>query len=628
MERYPGLRKLFVDFLDVKDADATSIIDELCGVNGAVEQIDAIKTLLLALSGCPFSNASERTALQPLLKADMEIFPIRDEDDTLRLVALREKCWFIPDLTSLQNAFMGKVAMPDLRTKELATMRPLLDTLGLQDRLLSKHVNEETDAEGELVFQTTLTDSLRAKARYIAPLVDDAGRDEALKQLTTVEVLSAAKILLRSNIRTSTRRVYGTDKASSLVLRKFDGRLQALVPQAEIARDAMPHGPLCDRLMETFGIHSDQQVLLLKMLIIDDGAAINDMLERTGFLPGAFTESNLAHPDSEDAADNDSLGDGLDRDMTTSHKTEVVQSSESAISNGVEPSLLPDRDTSGRRQPVTRPNGRVDGRRILAAASSVETNAIRVVGSTTTPRTRRNYLETSGANGAPSNKAIPCDGGNGPTLSGSFDMASVRSALNASTSQSLRPSAGLPVGNIMVNDATLPDSTSGGQAEEWQRDNGYGGELFVFGLLKEKFHAEDDCWTSGDRSRAGLPPFLPFEGDYVDFTISDTKVCQRITDWLGDLGSGVSLGVDGSITYHIEVKSTVGRSGEPFSMSNNRVDLAQKWHNSPNDVCIIFRVYDLLSSAPQVQAYVDPFALMLDRRMSFTAQGGYFVQAA
>lgn len=93
----------------------------------------------------------------------------------------------------------------------------------------------------------------------------------------------------------------------------------------------------------------------------------------------------------------------------------------------------------------------------------------------------------------------------------------------------------------------------------------------VFDLLKKEFGAGNDCWTSEDRSRDGLPSFEPFEGDYADFTISDPETCRRITAWLGGHGA---VGVTGdNVTYHIEVKTTVGVCGESFSMSNNQVAL-------------------------------------------------------
>ncbi|KAK5133068.1 hypothetical protein LTR08_008178 [Meristemomyces frigidus] len=62
-------------------------------------------------------------------------------------------------------------------------------------------------------------------------------------------------------------------------------------------------------------------------------------------------------------------------------------------------------------------------------------------------------------------------------------------------------------------------------------------------------------------------------------------------------------------------------------MSGNQVAMAKEWHGSSTDVYLILRVYDFRSS-PNVFAYVDPHALRLAGRLSFTAQGSYSVQPA
>lgn len=167
-ESYAKFQRLFVETLEVKDADATDVIAELCNLSGAAKQVNAIKTLLLALQSCKFSSTSEQQALQRLRSNTMKIFPIRDESDGVRMVAVNHTSLFIPDLTRLQKAFKGKVAMPDFTAEELLALGPLLEKLGLGDRLLSKHVKEETQASGECVYQPMLTDALRSKAHYIS----------------------------------------------------------------------------------------------------------------------------------------------------------------------------------------------------------------------------------------------------------------------------------------------------------------------------------------------------------------------------------------------------------------------------------------------------------------------------
>ena len=167
--------------------------------------------------------------------------------------------------------------------------------------------------------------------------------------------------------------------------------------------------------------------------------------------------------------------------------------------------------------------------------------------------------------------------------------------------------------------------------------------LQIFNWLKTKFQTGDGCWTSNARSRAGLSSFEEFEGDYADFTIVDAEVRQRITSWLVDCGH-IQHDLADTVTYHLEVKTTVGRRGEPFEMSNRQVAMvstwtsmasgqeliriqAEMWHQSDADIYIILRVYDF-NSSPKVYAYFDPHGLRLNGKLSFTAQGGYYVRPA
>lgn len=76
------------------------------------------------------------------------------------------------------------------------------------------------------------------------------------------------------------------------------------------------------------------------------------------------------------------------------------------------------------------------------------------------------------------------------------------------------------------------------------------------------------------RSRFGLSAFHGFEGACSDFTVGEPEVCQRITSWLVNAGfANASRWSGGDVTYHFEVKTTVGRREEPFCMSNNQVAL-------------------------------------------------------
>lgn len=65
-----------------------------------------------------------------------------------------------------------------------------------------------------------------------------------------------------------------------------------------------------------------------------------------------------------------------------------------------------------------------------------------------------------------------------------------------------------------------------------------------------------------------------FEGDDVDFTINGSDSVVKFTDWLIEGGhEEAAEWRDQAITYHVEVKTTTGEWDDPFTMSNNQVNL-------------------------------------------------------
>ncbi|KAK3712618.1 hypothetical protein LTR37_009061 [Vermiconidia calcicola] len=217
-----------------------------------------------------------------------------------------------------------------------------------------------------------------------------------------------------------------------------------------------------------------------------------------------------------------------------------------------------------------------------------------------------------------------------PTLSqrassngNSFDMSGMRSALDAAptSTKSNGATPGKPTRGAGKREVPIPDESTG-----YQQDVGYAGEVFVYEWLKKNFSMPFTGWTSGLRSEHGIEPFDGIESDYVDFTIGEPVISEKITRWLISVGkSEVEIYRGEHVTYHFEVKTTVGRCDEPFSMSNNQVALAREWHDSASDVFVILRVYNL-TSGPKIRPYVDPYELRQSGALSFTAQGGYYVE--
>lgn len=166
---YSGLRQLFIETLGVKNVDATDIVNEIVSLNGRVDEVAVIKELLIALSDCGFHNTSQRNSLARMGNQEIKVWPVRNESNAVGLRSASDISWFFPDRPRLRNVFAGKVPVLDFDAAGLSAVLPLLERMGKTDRLLSKHVIEETHAAGQLTFQPGFSDSLRSKARYVAP---------------------------------------------------------------------------------------------------------------------------------------------------------------------------------------------------------------------------------------------------------------------------------------------------------------------------------------------------------------------------------------------------------------------------------------------------------------------------
>jgi len=154
--------------LGLRNANALDIVTELCRLNGNSEQIATIKALLLTLSRCSFAHDVERNALTCITKGPWKLLPVREVDGSIGLRPTSDQVWFIPDKKRLKDLFTGIVPMLDFDDAGYSTMEPLLRRLDLDGRELSKHVVESTENTGALTHHALLTNSLRAKARYIA----------------------------------------------------------------------------------------------------------------------------------------------------------------------------------------------------------------------------------------------------------------------------------------------------------------------------------------------------------------------------------------------------------------------------------------------------------------------------
>ncbi|KIM96811.1 hypothetical protein OIDMADRAFT_58368 [Oidiodendron maius Zn] len=181
------------------------------------------------------------------------------------------------------------------------------------------------------------------------------------------------------------------------------------------------------------------------------------------------------------------------------------------------------------------------------------------------------------------------------------------------------------------------------EIDQTHRDIGQRGELFVFYLLRTIFGADFPIhhWTSKSRARFGNLSFTGQEGDYSDFTFDDPNdiwTAVLIQAGFDEAKGWKDRAKDQAITYHLEVKSTSGPFDDPFYMSFNQLQMAERWtlpsgnSTTPTHVYIIFRVHNVLDQdkgSVGIKLFVDPWRLRItgelifDQKMPFMVRLGY-----
>ncbi|KAI7204507.1 hypothetical protein KC324_g744 [Hortaea werneckii] len=194
---FPRLRNLFKDILNVRNADAVDIVNELASAKDADDPVAKAQRLLIALSSQFSLNPTERGAVHRIKKESMRVFPIMDAESSVRLRSTTDGDWFVPDVNDCT-----------------------IERLGLEDRLLTKHVREETQAGGDVVYQREMTDMVRSKAIYMAQLSEADSRKAVRDQLAAIEFYSASSLSLQWFIPRSSGRIYGQSEQGFAMTQK------------------------------------------------------------------------------------------------------------------------------------------------------------------------------------------------------------------------------------------------------------------------------------------------------------------------------------------------------------------------------------------------------------------------
>lgn len=145
-----------------------------------------------------------------------------------------------------------------------------------------------------------------------------------------------------------------------------------------------------------------------------------------------------------------------------------------------------------------------------------------------------------------------------------------------------------------------------------EQDIGIKGEVFVWNKLKEILgdNLGLETWTSELRGEAkvGLRKWRPQDphATYADFTVVDAA--NLLVEWLAAQDVDLSSSSTGlPQTFHIEVKTTTGPAKEPFHMSHLQKELCEDLRLRPDEMFLIFRVFDVDGRKNGLAVLEDPW---------------------
>ena len=166
---YSAHYSLFCNTLGLDDADIETLVAEARQIV-PTDSLEYITQVFIATSHflkVPMSKTAN-TGVMPL--AGYRIFPIQTGMSNFDYLstALDTDEWYIADRSHLRQSFEGKLHLLAFDKQALEEMEPLIQELGLEQRLLSKAAIPVAMIEGMVEFHPQYTASLRAKARCIA----------------------------------------------------------------------------------------------------------------------------------------------------------------------------------------------------------------------------------------------------------------------------------------------------------------------------------------------------------------------------------------------------------------------------------------------------------------------------
>ncbi|KAE8364464.1 hypothetical protein BDV27DRAFT_128412 [Aspergillus caelatus] len=509
--------------------------------------------------------------------------------------------FFIVDRIEYRSTFQGKVPILDFSLEDVRRLGRLLKFLSLEDRYISRIVQEKTMVEqpsSEPSLSETRAFRRKAKHIYRCALhyhtcnleLEDSQTLQQLRSAVVYESDGFKKVSalqlneISASVQSDTGLVHINDSNETL---------RIYIPRDRSDRQRCYCLELPNALIRLFGLRDPAAFLTLQLVFASSEDMIDHVLDGNGIIRISDESQVSISSDSDGDAETYSLSDPEDMDnlQETSY---TPQSTPATVTELSSISSSTDGDITTRPFHTNYRHGHF---------SSIANNTVMSSHSSPPP------LERSAEPDASEQIYIQL-----------LDKV-IQLARRVTLSQALqRP-----------NFTNEPVFRLQGETQlEHDFKVGAAGELFIFELLLAELPGFNRSnWRSNIRKRVIVHPeyqdITAWNGaETADIIYQDTN--SALTNALIDTGYLSNARWHGARpTYYIEVKTTTGEFESPFFMSKGqyrRMQRMQIWPTAgfPDEVYVVFRVYHLGRDSMRVKAYVDPESLRLQGRLTFTSE--------
>jgi hypothetical protein len=161
---YPNLQTFFVGHLQVKTANVNMLIQELIALARLdVKNAGEFKSIMIA-AGAMLGQEQNLEVLEPSLRElkKYKFLPVRSSAG-VQSFEKTSASFFINDHERFGTAFQGKLDFLDFSYDELMSLHPLFQSLKLENRYLSGHIETETTV-GTSIENQVLANEFRQRA--------------------------------------------------------------------------------------------------------------------------------------------------------------------------------------------------------------------------------------------------------------------------------------------------------------------------------------------------------------------------------------------------------------------------------------------------------------------------------